>query len=85
MHVMKWARAHRLAAAAVLTLAIWILYRWHAGKALFSSGHATPADAIASGWVVEQAGITGWLETSPDGASNIMHDTGWSDPYKGTG
>jgi hypothetical protein len=60
----------------------YVLYRVATGRKPFSAGHSTPADAISYGWAVSQAGITGWLETSPDGATNVMHDTGWSDPYK---
>jgi hypothetical protein len=78
----KTLRAHPLIAAALGLGLAYVLYRWATGRSPLGAGHTTPADAISYGWVVVQAGITGWLETSPDGATNVMHDTGWSDPYK---
>ena len=77
-----WFKAHK-GLAIVLGLAIaWIVYRVMQGLSVTSAGHGSPKDAISYGWSVSQAGITGWLEVSPDGKTQYMHNTGWAgDPY----
>jgi hypothetical protein len=60
----------------------WVLWRVVHGRSIVGAGHISPEDAIADGWTVWQAGMTGWLEDSPDGTQHVMHDTGWTgDPY----
>lgn len=69
-----------VAAVLAALVVLWLLYRIFRGSG--AGGHATPSDAIAAGWMVYQAGITGWLETSPDGRQQIMHNAGWTgDPF----
>lgn len=76
----KWLKAHQGLAIALGLAAAVILYQMFKGSA--SAGHASPQDAISYGWSVYQAGTTGWLEVSPDGKTQYMHDTGWvADPY----
>jgi hypothetical protein len=81
--VKAWAAANKAIAIVVGLLLLLILYRLARGLGGSYGGHSSPEDAIASGWVVYQAGITGWLEVSPDGKQSIMHNTGWTgDPFK---
>jgi hypothetical protein len=78
----SWIAKHKAAAIVLGIVVLWIGYRLVKGMSLTSGRHANPQDAISYGWSVYQAGITGWLEVSPDGKSQYMHDTGWtSDPY----
>jgi hypothetical protein len=77
-----WAKGHRALVLVLFVVVGWVIYRWASGKQVAGAGHSTPADAISYGWVVYQAGITGWMETSPDGSQAIYHDTGWTgSPY----
>lgn len=78
-----WVLAHKLIAAAIAVLVVgWILHRASgAGR----GGHATPAEAIAAGWTVYPAGISGWKEVSPDEKTEFWHMTGWSDSIAATG
>jgi hypothetical protein len=79
---MTWLRAHKWLALVVALALVWIVYRVIRGLSITGAGHASPEDAIAEGWMVYPAGITGWFETSPDGSQSIMHDTGWNgDPF----
>jgi hypothetical protein len=65
-----------LAAAALGGVLVWKFL------ARTKEGHASPEDAIAAGWMVRPAGITGWQEESPDGQKSYLHETGWSgDPF----
>lgn len=74
-----WIRSHTVLALAVALLLAWAIFR---ATGRTRNGHASPEDAIAAGWMVYPAGITGWLEVSPDGQTSIMHDTGWNgDPF----
>lgn len=78
-----WIKGHKVIVVVIALALGWVVYRVSKGLALVSSGHASPDDAIAYGWVVYQRGITGWLEVSPDGKTSIAHDTGWNgDPYQ---
>ncbi len=75
-----WLKAHTALAIVLGLAAAWIAYRAMKGAA--SAGHTSPQDAISYGWSVYQAGVTGWLEVSPDGKTQFMHNTGWvGDPY----
>jgi hypothetical protein len=78
--VTAWITGHKAAAlglALLLVVILWLMFRRSS-----SAGHASPEDAIASGWSVFPAGIGMWLETSPDGSQSIMHESGWTgDPY----
>jgi hypothetical protein len=77
---MKWLKGRKAIAILLAVALVWIVYRIFRGVGAY--GHVSPADAIASGWTVYQAGITGWLEVAPDGKTNYMHDSGWTvDPY----
>lgn len=72
---MKTLRAHWL----LVLIAIAVGVYWYASR---TSGHDTPGHnspyaARDDGWEVDQAGITGWLEVSPDGKTSVMHNTGW--------
>jgi len=78
---MKFIRKYNLISLALGAAVLYVAYRYFTGRAPLGAGHLTPADAISYGWAVSQAGLTGWLETSPDGATNVMHDTGWENPY----
>lgn len=71
-----WIQTHKGLAIALGLVALWLMSR--ALRPSASPGHASPDDAMAAGWSVYPAGITGWLETSPDGLTAIMHDTGWT-------
>jgi len=72
----------RWAVLIVVALGAWAAYRWLAGRSLAGAGHASPEDAIAWGWSVFPAGISGWYEVSPDGGTRVMHASGWTgDPY----
>ena len=76
-------KKHKLVVMVAAGALAYVLYRLATGRNPLGAGHRSPADAISYGWAVSQAGITGWLEVSPDGATQVMHDTGWtSDPYK---
>jgi hypothetical protein len=76
-----WLKKHTVLAIALVVVLVWLIYRKASGSSS-SGGHDTPDDAISYGWAVLPAGITGWLEVSPDGKQSIMHDTGWNgDPY----
>ena len=79
-----WLKAHKAIGIVLGAIVLWGIYRALSGGLLSaSSGHASPEDAISYGWSVYQAGISGWLEVSPDGTKSIMHDTGWAgDPYR---
>jgi hypothetical protein len=75
------AKAHKYVTAALAVLVLFWLWRRVRGESL-TGGHTSPDDAIAAGWSVYQAGITGWLEESPDGKTSYLHDTGWTgSPY----
>lgn len=81
--VQAWLKKHPGALALGVIALAWIVYRMVSGQAVTSSGHSSPEDAISYGWTVFPAGITGWLEVSPDGKTQYLHDTGWKgDPYK---
>ena len=78
-----WLKDHTGLAIVFGLLVAWIVYRVAKGLSVTSAGHASPQDAISYGWSVDQAGITGWMEVSPDGQTSYMHETGWAgDPYK---
>jgi hypothetical protein len=78
-----WFKSHKILTGAIAVAVLWILYRVTRGLSLTSPGHSSPEDAISFEWSVYQAGITGWLEVSPDSKTSIMHNTGWAgDPYK---
>jgi hypothetical protein len=71
-----WIWGHKLIAAAIAVLVVgWILHRL-AGSG--RGGHTTVAEAIAAGWTVYPAGITGWKEVGPDGTTEVWHMTGWT-------
>jgi hypothetical protein len=82
---LTWARGHELLAAVAGVLLGYLAWRWYKGRNLLSAGHPTTFDAIADGWMVYPAGVTGWKETSPDGKSEVWHDTGWIDPFGSKG
>jgi hypothetical protein len=76
---MKWLATHKAASVLLALLLLW-LYRLIWGKT--SAGHASPEDAISYGWSVYPAGIGGWLEVSPDGQTQYLHESGWTgDPF----
>ena len=80
--VHKWLTARTLFFVFLVGAIAYAAWRLATGRSLTGPGHATPADAISYGWAVSPAGITGWLEVSPDGTQRIMHDTGYTlDPY----
>ena len=81
LRMKAWLQTHKGLAIALGLAAAVILYRLFKGSA--SAGHTSPQDAISYGWSVSQAGITGWLEVSPDGQTQYLHNTGWvGDPYQ---
>ncbi len=81
-----WLKTHKTLAVLLGLVVVWIVFRLLSGQRLTSGGHSSPADAISYGWSVFPAGITGWLEVSPDGKTNYMHDTGWTgDPFTTAG
>jgi hypothetical protein len=84
VRLISWVKSHKIVVAAAV-LALYLLYRWRAGLNLLSTGHATPADAIAAGYMVYPAGVTGWKEVDPDGKREVWHDTGWVNPFTGVG
>lgn len=86
MRVMPWLKSHWMVAAIAIAVLGWTLFRWATGRQATSAAHRTPEDAIAAGWMVYQAGLTGWLEVSPDDTQRFMHDTGWTgDPFAHAG
>ena len=74
MRVINWLKAHKLIVGAALALVLLWIFVWKKRVV----GHRTPEEAIAEGWMVWQAGITGWKEESPDGKTSIYHDEGWT-------
>jgi len=82
MTLALWARKHKAAAVLVGLVFLYLLYRWARGERL-AGGHRTPEDAVAWGWMVAQAGITGWKEWDPATGKEYYHDTGWTgDPFQ---
>jgi hypothetical protein len=78
---MAWIKKHLVLVIVAALVAAWCLYRWSKGLSATGEGHASPEDAIAEGWMVYQAGITGWQEVSPLGHV-VEHMTGWTgDPF----
>jgi hypothetical protein len=62
----------------IIGLALVLLVAWkYLAPSGATGGHATPADALASGWAVFQRGIDGWQEHGPNGEI-IDHDSGWN-------
>lgn len=75
----SWISAHKLIAAAIAVLVVGFILHRLAGAG--RGGHSTVAEAMAAGWTVYPAGISGWKEVSPDESQVFWHMTGWSDPF----
>lgn len=78
----SWVKRHPWAVV-VLVLASWLVIRRLAGKG--RGGHDSPAAAVAAGWEIYPAGITGWKEVEPGTGREFWHLTGWSQVTAATG